>query len=107
MKEYKETQHSLIYKSNTDLSFYSAGYEDCLPGYHYGPKYRSYDLIHFVLKVRENFISMNTYLSLLLGMLLSFLQVKFLTMRLQLTIPGAMHGSAILESAHRLTHTNL
>lgn len=50
MKEYKETQHSLIYKSNSDLSFYSAGYEDCLPGYHYGPKYRSYDLIHFVLK---------------------------------------------------------
>ena len=49
MKEYKETQHSLIYKSNSDLSFYSAGYEDCAPGYHYGPKYRSYDLIHFVL----------------------------------------------------------
>lgn len=50
MKEYKETDHSLIYKSNSDLSLYSAGYEDCLPGYHYGPRYRAYDLIHFVVK---------------------------------------------------------
>lgn len=50
MKEYKETEHSLVYKSNSDLSLYSAGYEDCSPGYHYGPRYRSYDLIHFVVK---------------------------------------------------------
>lgn len=50
MKEYKETQHSLIYKSNSDLSLYSAGYEDCAPGYHYGPRYRSYNLLHFVVK---------------------------------------------------------
>lgn len=50
MREYKETQHSLLYKSNSDLSFYSAGYEECSPGYSYGPKFRSYQLIHFVLK---------------------------------------------------------
>lgn len=50
MKEYKETVHSLIYKSNSDLSLYSAGYEDCAPGYHYGPRYRAYDLIHFVCR---------------------------------------------------------
>lgn len=50
MKEYKESHHSLIYKTNSDLSLYSAGYEDCAPGYHYGPRYRSYDLIHFVVK---------------------------------------------------------
>ena len=29
MKEYKETQHSIHYKSLSDLSFYSAGYEKC------------------------------------------------------------------------------
>lgn len=50
MKEYKETNHSLIYKSNSDLSLYSAGYEECLPGHSYGPTIRSYHLIHFVLR---------------------------------------------------------
>ena len=50
MKEYKETNHSLIYKSNSDLSLYSAGYEACMPGHSYGPKIRSYHLIHFVLR---------------------------------------------------------
>ena len=49
MREYKETHHSLMYKSNSDLSLYSAGYEECAPGYCYGPKIRSYHLIHFVL----------------------------------------------------------
>lgn len=49
MREYKESQHTLLYKSNSDLSFYSAGYEECGPGYSYGPKYRSYQLIHFVI----------------------------------------------------------
>nr|WP_304056013.1 AraC family transcriptional regulator [Enterocloster clostridioformis] len=49
MKEYKETQHTLMYKSTSDLSFYSAGYEECSPGYSYGPRFRSYQLIHFVL----------------------------------------------------------
>ena len=49
MKEYKETQHSIHYKSLSDLSFYSAGYEECKPSYSYGPKYRNYQLIHFVL----------------------------------------------------------
>lgn len=49
MKEYKETHHSLMYKTNSDLSLYSAGYEECASGYSYGPKIRSYHLIHFVL----------------------------------------------------------
>lgn len=50
MKEFKETDHSLIYKSNSDLSLYSAGHEACAPGHSYGPKIRSYHLIHFVLR---------------------------------------------------------
>ena len=49
MKEYKETHHSLMYKSNSDLPLYSAGYEECASGYSYGPKIRSYHLIRFVL----------------------------------------------------------
>ena len=50
MKEYKETLYTSIRKSTSDLAFYSAGYEECEPGYSYGPRYRSYQLIHFVLK---------------------------------------------------------
>lgn len=49
MKEYKETLHSLMNKSTSDLSLYSAGCEECASGYSYGPKIRSYHLIHFVL----------------------------------------------------------
>lgn len=49
MKEFKETYHSLMYKSNSDLALYSAGHEKCAPGYSYGPKIRSYHMIHFVL----------------------------------------------------------
>lgn len=52
MKEYKETRHTLLYNSTSDLSFYSAGYEECKPNYAYGPTCRSYQLIHFVLQGR-------------------------------------------------------
>ena len=49
MKEYKENHHSLLYKSNSDLALYSAGYEECRPGQNYGPRVRPYQLIHFGL----------------------------------------------------------
>lgn len=49
MIEYKETRHTLQQKKLSDLSLYSAGYEACQPGYHYGPIYRAYQLIHFIL----------------------------------------------------------
>lgn len=49
MIEYKETRHTLQRKQISDLSLYSAGYEACLPEHHYGPVYRSYQLIHFIL----------------------------------------------------------
>ncbi|MGM9677674.1 MAG: AraC family transcriptional regulator, partial [Butyricicoccus sp.] len=49
MIEYKETRHSLLFKSVSDLSFYSAGYEECSPGQSYGPTFRTYQLMHFVL----------------------------------------------------------
>lgn len=49
MKEYKETSHNLIDKSLSDLAIYSAGYEECSEGYSYGPRLRSYHVIHFVL----------------------------------------------------------
>lgn len=50
MKEYKEIYHTLMYKSNSDMSLYSVGYEECSPGYSYGPKIRSYHMIHFVFE---------------------------------------------------------
>lgn len=55
MREYKETKHSLMYKANSDLSLYSAGYEKCAPDYGYGPTLRSYQLIHFVLSGEGEF----------------------------------------------------
>lgn len=50
MKEYKETLNTPLQKSVSDLSLYSAGYEECQPKYSYGPICRSYQLIHFVLR---------------------------------------------------------
>ena len=32
MREYKETRHSIVFKSHADLAFYSAGQEACAPG---------------------------------------------------------------------------
>lgn len=55
MIEYKETKHSLMYKENSDLSLYSAGFEECTPGYSYGPTLRAYQLIHFVLSGEGEF----------------------------------------------------
>lgn len=49
MREYKETRHSIVFKSHADLAFYSAGQEACAPGQHYGPRFRTYQMIHFVL----------------------------------------------------------
>ena len=49
MREYKETKHSIVFKAHSDLAFYSAGQEWCAPGQHYGPKFRTYQMIHFVL----------------------------------------------------------
>lgn len=49
MWEFKETRHSVLFKANSDLAFYSAGQEACAPGQHYGPKFRTYQMIHFIL----------------------------------------------------------
>lgn len=49
MNEYRETSNSLIYKSTSDLTIYSAGYEECRPGYGYGPEIRPYHMMHFIL----------------------------------------------------------
>ena len=49
MIEFKEIQDSSDAKSISDLALYSAGYEKCETGYGYGPIYRTYQLIHFVL----------------------------------------------------------
>lgn len=62
MLEYKETNHSLMYKANSDLTFYSAGRESCSPGWGYGPRVRAYHVIHFVLDGEGTFqINEHTY----------------------------------------------
>ncbi|UTY39065.1 AraC family transcriptional regulator [Allocoprobacillus halotolerans] len=55
MKEYKESPENLLYSSISDLSFYSAGYEQCVANHSWGPKLRSYQLIHFVLYGKGEF----------------------------------------------------
>jgi AraC-like DNA-binding protein len=52
MKEYKETNHTLLFKSLSDFAFYCAGLEECEPKHNYGPICRSYQLIHFILSGR-------------------------------------------------------
>lgn len=49
MRQYRETNSSLLYKSMTDLSLYNAGIEKCTPKFSYGPGIRQYTIIHFVL----------------------------------------------------------
>lgn len=50
MKEFKETHHSVLYNSTSDLALYAAGWEQCSSDYAYGPICRSYHLIHFVIE---------------------------------------------------------
>lgn len=50
MKEYKETTSTTLLKSLSDLTIYNAGYEECEANQGYGPTYREYTLLHFVLE---------------------------------------------------------
>ena len=102
MREYKESQHTLLYKSNSDLSFYSAGYEECGPGYSYGPKFRAYQLIHFVINGSGR-LHINEHPR---EMLFSFLPEKFPTTRHPEKIPGPMRGSVLWGLIQRLVYTS-
>lgn len=55
MKEYKDTQNHFLHNSISDLSFYSAGFEECKPRHSCGPRFRSYQVIHFVLSGKGEF----------------------------------------------------
>ena len=101
MIEYKETKHSLVYKANSDLSLYSAGYEECTPGYSYGPTLRSYQLIHFVLNGEGVFRINEHVFHLKQEMHFSFRQVRSLIMKPQKQTLGLMHGSALSASARK------
>lgn len=102
MIEYKETKHSLVYKANSDLSLYSAGYEECTPGYSYGPTLRSYQLIHFVLNGEGEFRINEACVSPKSRRCISHSrQVRSLIMKPQKQILGLMHGSALSASARK------
>ena len=49
MREFKETHRTLLHMRTADLALYSAGEEQCTPGYSYPPRLRPYHLVHFVL----------------------------------------------------------
>ena len=103
MIEYKETKHSLVYKANSDLSLYSAGYEECTPGYSYGPTLRSYQLIHFVLNGEGEFRINEHVFHLKAG-------DAFLIpagMKPQKQTLGLMHGSALSASARKVISIRL
>ena len=98
MKEYKETSHNLIDKSLSDLAIYSAGYEECSIGYSYGPKIRSYHVVHFVLSGKGVLHINQQCLSVGEGMYLLFLQGRYRFIRHRTWNHGVMHGSFFLES---------
>ena len=50
MQEFIEASMSLNNKSTADLVVHNIGYEDCRPGYSYGPRVCPYHIIHFVRK---------------------------------------------------------
>ncbi|MDO4170833.1 MAG: AraC family transcriptional regulator [Lachnospiraceae bacterium] len=55
MKDYEKIRNNNLHQSISDLSFYSAGFQGCKPNHSYGPKFRSYQLIHFVLYGKGEF----------------------------------------------------
>lgn len=55
MKDYEKVRNNNLHHSISDLSFYSAGFQKCRPGHSCGPKFRSYQLIHFVLYGKGEF----------------------------------------------------
>ena len=105
MREYKETQHSLQYKSNSDLTFYSAGYEACSPGYSYGPKFRSYQLIHFVLEGSGKLHINEHVFQLSAGDAFLIPSGKISFMKRQRKIHGITPGSAFWGSVRKRTCT--
>ena len=50
MQEFIETSHSLAYKLSTDYAVHNIGFEDCAPGYSYGPRVCPYHILHFIRK---------------------------------------------------------
>ena len=50
MIEFIDTSYSLSHKAASDCSVHNVGYEECPPGYAYGPRICPYHLIHFVYK---------------------------------------------------------
>ena len=52
MQEYIELSRTLKSKKSSDISVHNIGFEDCSPGYHYGPRICPYHIIHFVTKGR-------------------------------------------------------
>lgn len=101
MIEYKETKHSLVYKANSDLSLYSAGYEECTPGYSYGPTLRSYQLIHFVLNGEGVFRINEHVFHLKAGDAFLIPAGKITYYEASKQTLGLMHGSALSASARK------
>ncbi|MBQ1310352.1 MAG: AraC family transcriptional regulator [Blautia sp.] len=50
MQEFIEASMSLENKTASDMAVHNLGYEDCGPGYSYGPRVCPYHIIHFVTK---------------------------------------------------------
>ena len=90
----KETRQSLNKKKFSDLSLYSAEYEICQPGHHYGPIYRSYELIHFIVSGKGVPEIDGHGFHLSAGDAFSFHREKFLTTLPISMILGAIPGSA-------------
>lgn len=50
MKEYKETNTTILYKTLSDFVIFNAGYEKCDDGHTFGPAVREFNIIHFIME---------------------------------------------------------
>lgn len=100
MEEYKELYRSLAGKSASDLSLYSAGAEQCTPGYGYGPKVRAYHLIHFVRKGSGRLFIAGNDLRIAAGDAFVIPAGMISYYESSMRDPGSMHGSDFWEQAH-------
>lgn len=49
MEQYKETNTTILYKALSDFVIFNAGYEKCESGHTFGPAFRNFNIIHFVM----------------------------------------------------------
>ena len=86
MEQYKETNTTILYKALSDFVIFNAGYEKCESGHTFGPAFRKFNIIHFVMDGKGELTIDNQIFQL------SYQLIKSLLIKLILNHPGHMFG---------------